>query len=341
LESHYDRCHFFCHDATCRKKRFVVFESKNELQAHEVKEHLSKSGLSRSELRSRRVLDINFTFSGNTQFRPDERDPMRDEPTSNSPITLDRTSVNLLANNPQLAPANIVKSTNSSPVTNSTSATNRTRTNLVGFGASPKKAPAPALSVRDRNRNLMRALKEYLGRPESFANFRRMSGEFKTGAITPKQYFERFKKLFGTNAKSQKLFKELVDLLPDQQKKMALIKLYQATIRKAPAKRSPKNGRAPKAPVPSSSRPLTTKNYGDLLRPKGNLGSQNFPTLAPPKQPKRAVPKRSMGMPKGNWGASRNAAHRLNVSAQPARTNIPQRKKNKGGRNTRTVFSFG
>lgn len=64
LEEHFDNKHFLCSEKDCLEKKFVVFRTQFELQAHEVSTHLGKKGLSRAESLAARTVTLNFNVRG-------------------------------------------------------------------------------------------------------------------------------------------------------------------------------------------------------------------------------------------------------------------------------------
>jgi len=64
-EGHFDREHFLCPEPVCLERKFVVFNSAIELQAHTVAVHLRDKPMSQSEKKRARMIDIDFGSSSN------------------------------------------------------------------------------------------------------------------------------------------------------------------------------------------------------------------------------------------------------------------------------------
>ena len=67
LELHFRKDHFLCPDQECLEKKFVVFESEMDLQAHQVEAH--PSGLSKDALKGARRVDLS-NFQLREQYQP-------------------------------------------------------------------------------------------------------------------------------------------------------------------------------------------------------------------------------------------------------------------------------
>jgi hypothetical protein len=282
LEEHFDNKHFLCSDSDCLEKKFVVFRTKFELQAHEVV-HLSKRNLSRADQLAARTLQVNFTVRRSTRhggglddsgssnnnvnvdasnslaeteqyqalaqqsyqtrstsqhraavstgggvararpvespvFYPDDRRNRRPERETN--YNAADTGFRLSSNTPTDAPKPLNTSSGSIPPANTSSS------------SSASTATTPTiLTPAERTKNLINKIKTFLGDDAKFAEFRRISANFKQGKMTSQQYYQQFQHEFGESAEADKLFEEMVDLLPDSHKQRALWDIHSKTRR--------------------------------------------------------------------------------------------------------------
>lgn len=79
LETHFKNKHFLCMEKECLEKKFVAFKTELDLQAHNVKVHLPKKNLSRSEKKQLKTININFHMSGNSRY---SNNPVSQRPSS-------------------------------------------------------------------------------------------------------------------------------------------------------------------------------------------------------------------------------------------------------------------
>ena len=124
---------------------------------------------------------------------------------------------------------------------------------LSAAGACQSKSAATVPRDRDeliaRNKLLMvglQAAAKRNGTPDALGSFRTLSANFQRGEVTAMAYFRQFSQLFGEET-THSLFPELVLLLPDQQKREELSRVFDAFDRSRPL--LGQGGRAP-APAP-------------------------------------------------------------------------------------------
>lgn len=90
-------------------------------------------------------------------------------------------------------------------------------------------APKPEVkmnSVQERNQALVDKIRGLLGYDKSkFDEFKALSGKFRQNACTATEYYSHCCELFGSNL--SQLFSELVDLLPDPERKKELLIAHQ------------------------------------------------------------------------------------------------------------------
>lgn len=92
LEEHFATEHFLCNERECLEKRFVVFSSEIDLQAHNVEEHSGKyAGFQRVRQKQARQINVNLTFGerdqdGSSGLRPRTRPNVQESlPSSQQP----------------------------------------------------------------------------------------------------------------------------------------------------------------------------------------------------------------------------------------------------------------
>lgn len=101
----------------------------------------------------------------------------------------------------------------------------------VKENVAPLQVPAPnpevkMNSVQERNQVLVDKIKGLLGYDKSkFDEFKALSGKFRQNACTATEYYAHCCELFGSNF--SQVFTELVDLLPDPERKKELLTVHQ------------------------------------------------------------------------------------------------------------------
>jgi len=226
LERHFDSAHFLCKDPNCLAKKFVVFKSKFDLQAHDVANHLAQRKLSRAEKRGARQIEVNFkvkrenTRTGEGIAIPRDGDDYDYNTNTNvpyqPPIRLDRTSISL----PESAIPDLT----------------RKREILASFGSSNTTGTSNSDSTQTAKKviqaDVFKSVKDFLGE-NKFKRFRQISREFRQSKMAASDYYSWFLKLFGESERSLALFEDLLSTLPDQEKKNTLSQLhYQRNKRK-------------------------------------------------------------------------------------------------------------
>nr|XP_019568668.1 PREDICTED: zinc finger protein 598 isoform X1 [Rhinolophus sinicus] len=94
----------------------------------------------------------------------------------------------------------------------------------------PRLTPAPQAylvpeNFRERNLQLIQSIKDFLQSDEArFSEFKNHSGEFRQGVISAAQYYKSCRDLLGENF--QKIFNELLVLLPDTAKQQELLSAH-------------------------------------------------------------------------------------------------------------------
>ncbi|KAL1780065.1 zinc finger protein 598 [Sigmodon hispidus] len=111
----------------------------------------------------------------------------------------------------------------------------------------PRLTPTPRAylipeNFRERNLQLIQSIKDFLQSDEScFSKFKSHSGEFRQGMISAAQYYKSCRDLLGENF--QKIFSELLALLPDTAKQQELLSAHAdfCSREKPPNSKSKKN----------------------------------------------------------------------------------------------------
>lgn len=76
----------------------------------------------------------------------------------------------------------------------------------------------------ERNAELVRSIKAAMNHDDAkFSSFKTLSMQFRANSITAKEYYDAFYSLCGKDA--QRIFPELVDLLPDSKKQQELLQV--------------------------------------------------------------------------------------------------------------------
>lgn len=94
----------------------------------------------------------------------------------------------------------------------------------------PRLTPAPQAylvpeNFRERNLQLIQSIKDFLQSDEArFSEFKNHSGEFRQGVISAAQYYKSCRDLLGESF--QKIFNELLVLLPDTAKQQELLSAH-------------------------------------------------------------------------------------------------------------------
>lgn len=110
----------------------------------------------------------------------------------------------------------------------------------------PQLTPTPRAylvpeNFRERNLQLIQSIKDFLQSEACFSKFKSHSGEFRQGMISAAQYYKSCRDLLGENF--QKIFSELLALLPDIAKQQELLSAHTdfCSREKPPSSKSKKN----------------------------------------------------------------------------------------------------
>ena len=109
--------------------------------------------------------------------------------------------------------------------------------------AAPAAAPATGgfcntegMSVQEKNQLMVTAMRSLVSEA-AFQDFKQYSAKYRAGAITGREYYDRFFATFGTSAQTRELFSLLASLLPDPEKRMELVELHTVHCAPPPAPR--------------------------------------------------------------------------------------------------------
>lgn len=177
--------HFLCKEKECLEKKFVVFRNSLDLQAHNIKTHLSNKKLSKAEEKRARTLSLNQLIK-----HPNESDYQKIENNSAfmNELHSGKDPTILESETPQ----------------------------IVTIVETPKTRE----EFERKNKDLITKIKSILSE-EEYRELKKLSGDYLQNKLTPEQYYESFLKIM-KNQNSSSLFLDLVSLLPDADKRMAL-----------------------------------------------------------------------------------------------------------------------
>jgi len=269
LEKHFKSQHYLCPDAYCREKRFVVYRTAIDLQAHDVRQHLGQKKLTKAAEKKARKLNLEFNYS-----RPPAENATqqrRDHPTKNTSsnnnfeskqeVERETTTSNL---------AGKIERNNTSVQTLPSSSI--TVTSMPTISSNEKQllaqaqetiqtsAEDPKITNERRNKTLVQNIKKLLGTEEAYRTFRQLSSDLLQNVLTPSEYYVKFLKIFGRD-KSVDIFPELVALMPKSDKRTELLQIHD---------------RAQKLDLHYS-----TTNQSQNLRFNQNVQNEVFPPLPP------------------------------------------------------------
>ncbi|KAL1980416.1 hypothetical protein VTN96DRAFT_4174 [Rasamsonia emersonii] len=256
LEDHFQRDHYLCPDKECLEKKFVVFETQMDLQAHQLEVH--PHGLSKDARRDARTVDMS-TFDYRTPYQPQRqrrgagrgRDPNAEPLPISSAQPLRRDEI---AYQRQMA----IQSAQS--VTTRTFGGQLTTTSTTQSARSPRAAdPTPAqaaaaaarsppvsemenlnistysgpLTPQEQARRLRhaavieRASNLLKNDQLKLSEFRTKVSNYRTSAISATDLIDAFFSLFDApSSELGKLIKELAELYEDEFKKNGLLKAW-------------------------------------------------------------------------------------------------------------------
>lgn len=238
LEVHFDTAHFLCHDRVCLENKFIVFSSEIDLRAHQIKYHGGRGQLRRdlarltigdgggggsssssnsgnssrsSYVQDRRQIRMGQIDSSVINFIGAPSD-VHEEFEESSSRGQGRRGKKKAQQQQQQQPRREPSSSSSSRATEEP--------------AGPVYTPSSTQSdIKTRQSNLMKAMRSLLSKDE-LERFKQTSLAFQKGAMFAVEYYRIFWKMFGDES-AAKLFPDLVETLPDEKKREALILAHQ------------------------------------------------------------------------------------------------------------------
>lgn len=238
LDKHFVAKHFACREKDCLEKKFVVFPSALDLQAHNVSAHLPQE---KKNAKNARVVHLDFSGSsvsahsvtgsrqngsGNASvinrppqmpiFFPDRHRPSAAVKQAPNSSYSEPSSFSLAGkiDDPK-PPATLV-------------------VNAASMSAPSQNSVLPAVAVlqqshanltaSERSKNLISAVKAFLNNDAKFNKFRTISADYRNSKITAQTYYQQFTATFGSfmDISVTLIFDEMVDLLPDVVKRAEL-----------------------------------------------------------------------------------------------------------------------
>jgi hypothetical protein len=262
LERHFDARHQLCHDEQCLARKFVVFDSPIELQAHRISVHGKQ--MSKQELLQAKTLQVNWNASSNAN-----QNAASSEEGYVMHLKFDVGGT--VAQSP-----NAIKSalaSNESPNTSN----NNNSNNGGSAGLSRDE-------IAKRNKAVISAMKAYLGNEAKFTQFRNVSAQFRQRQLSTEHYWQEFISIFGKDPTGLDLFEALTELLPDTDADLRatlLTLVAAARLEQGPARVDSRHFPSLAGSARDGQSVSLSANYSTLLRPSAPPSRDEFPALAP------------------------------------------------------------
>eukprot|EP00002_Diphylleia_rotans_P036709 TRINITY_DN8125_c0_g1_i1.p1 TRINITY_DN8125_c0_g1~~TRINITY_DN8125_c0_g1_i1.p1 ORF type:complete len:760 (+),score=144.57 TRINITY_DN8125_c0_g1_i1:73-2352(+) len=238
LDEHFSADHFPCEESSCKEKKFVVFATEIDLKAHMIKEHEDRK-MSRSEKQRIRKIDLGFQYAPpESATRRTENRPRRNQNQQSRGSQVGQHQVEIRERTTE-APSTSSPSGTSASVEIASDPVPPIVASLHAMGLSEFEhvegfCPHGTLTmdeIRQRNHVLVQALKSKLPPGSNkYDDFRRASLQLKNGEMQPEQYLRFFLVTFGRQ--SMDLFLELINLMPNQETQVSLLRIYLAELKK-------------------------------------------------------------------------------------------------------------
>jgi hypothetical protein len=217
LEQHFNKKHHACHEKECLEKKFVVFSTALDLQAHNVATHLPQG---KGSAKNARVVHLDFGADAQQQ---QQRSRSLARPAQMPVFYPDRYRPPQQKKEQEVTMSLAGKIDEPKPVTTVVRAS---QSSSSPVSASPAAVvPPPPLSnltIAERSKILIANIKAYLNNEAKFNKFRTLSAEFRNSKIGAQSYYSQFVQTFGDDPQAWGLFEEMVEILPDQQKQIEL-----------------------------------------------------------------------------------------------------------------------
>ncbi|KAL1975465.1 hypothetical protein VTN31DRAFT_3857 [Thermomyces dupontii] len=253
LEDHFRRDHFLCMDKECLEKKFVVFETQMDLQAHQLEAH--PHGMSKDARRDARTVDLS-TFDYRAPYQPQSsrrgagrgRDPNAEplpissaQPLRRDELAFQRQmaiqsaqSVSTRTFGGQLTPRDPQPTQSPArPTAAQTAASSRSPPTTAMEQLNLADVDPTTLSPQDQARRLRHAavierasnLLQHDARKMN--EFRTKVSNYRTSKITATDLIDAFFSLFDApSSELGKLIKELADIYEDETKRSNLLKAW-------------------------------------------------------------------------------------------------------------------
>ncbi|KAJ5676054.1 hypothetical protein N7462_008951 [Penicillium macrosclerotiorum] len=255
LEGHFQKDHFLCLDKECLEKKFVVFDSKMDLKAHQLEAH--PEGVSKDVRRDARMVDL-AEFDIRTPYQPQRqrrgagrgRDPnaeplpvssaqqlgraeqafQRQQAIQSAQSVTTRSFGGQLTRNETQTVQAPARSAAATPVPSSLRSQPPPTSELESLSLAVSSEP---LSLQDQARRLRhsavveRASNLLRNDTAKMNEFRSRVSSFRSSAIGPTELIDAFFVLFDTSsAELGKLIKELADIYEDESKRNSLLQAW-------------------------------------------------------------------------------------------------------------------
>lgn len=219
LDRHFETKHFACREKDCLEKKFIVFPTALDLQAHAISAHRSQE---KGSAKSARVVHLDFHVEGSATPPRGASESARNGQRTNRPAMMpifnpDRHRPPPVSRDPPPAFALQGKFDEPKPVTT-----------IVNGNQAPARAPASticfnaSLSSAERSKILIATIKSFLDNDAKFNKFRSLSADYRNSKLTAQDYYQQFIQTFGEDNQVAVIFDEMVNLLPDQIKQAEL-----------------------------------------------------------------------------------------------------------------------
>lgn len=206
----------------CLEKKFVAFKTELDLQAHNVKVHLPKKNLSRSEKKQLKTININFNISGNNSSRysnnpaPPRRSARPIEMPTFFPdqqkkkVDKNEETFNLAEKVEDLPLKNRSQNINNHDMNNPNEIRIIQEDHLIQNNNIVHQPPS--------NQTIISKIKEKLKGETAFKDFRATSALYRKNKLSASDYYDYYVRTVGKDDECISLLIALVDLIPERAK---------------------------------------------------------------------------------------------------------------------------
>ena len=243
LDRHFVTKHFACREKDCLEKKFVVFATALDLQAHNISAHRPQE---KGSAKSARVVHLDFSVEGSAHASSRRTDSQNSTQGRNGYIS--RPAMMPIFNPDRHRPSSAAHQSHGHGNSHSSDGfalqgkfeEPKPVTTIVN-GNQPSIAPVQAsivsnahLSLAERSKNLIATIKAFLNNDSKFNKFRSISADYRNSKLTAQQYYAQFIATFGEDAQVAQIFDEMVTLLPDSIKQAELRSLRETDPKATP-----------------------------------------------------------------------------------------------------------